>query len=190
MTLYLQTGEIPESEVDISLEVEQGLCNTMDKLLMIIHEFCNIYLECKYIPESHGCTVSSAAQLLCGLHQVMERREMEEAAESVSQHTAILTVLGLAISKHRECKLQIDILKLIFSYVCTMQATIFSHTCIAWLHIHNGICARSAIELLLVQWTDFSQVICQAMVGDGVLAAITNSLHWALDSAALTAVRT
>jgi len=99
--ISLQTGEIHESEVDISLEVQQGLCNTVDKLLMIIHEFCSIYMECKHIPEPHGCTVSSAAQLLHGLHQVMQRREREEVAESVLQHSAILTVLGSVISKHR-----------------------------------------------------------------------------------------
>ena len=123
--ISLQTGEI--HDVDISLEVEQGLCNTVDKLLMIIHEFYNIYMECKHIPEPHGCTVSSAAQLLRGLHQVMESRDREEVAESVSQHSAILTVLGSAISKHRECKLQIDTFQLNFSYACTMQVKIFSH---------------------------------------------------------------
>jgi len=155
------SGEIHESEVDIFLEVEQGLCSTVDKLLMIIHEFCNIYLECKHIPESHGCTVSSAAQLLHGLHQVMESREKEEVTKSLSRHTAILTVLALAISKHRE----------------------------SWLHIHNGIHARSAIESLLITWTDCSKAISQAVVRDGILTSITNSLHWALDCVALTAVR-
>ena len=113
-----------DPEVDISLEVQQGLCNTADKLLIIIHGFCNIYLECKHIPNSHACTVSSVAQLLCNLHRVMERREIEAVAESVSHHTAILTVLGSAVSKHRECKLLVlspgNARYMSWIYLCTL----------------------------------------------------------------------
>ena len=157
---------------------------------MIIHEFCSIYMECKHIPEPHGCTVSSAAQLLRGLHQVMESREREEVAESVSQHSAILTVLGSAISKHRECKLQVDTFSINFSLMRAQCKSKSFHTCTAWLHIHNGICARSAIESMLITWTACSKAISEAVVRGGILSSITNSLHWALDCTTLTAVRT
>ena len=156
---------------------------------MIIHEFCNIYLECKHIPEPYGCTVTSAAQLLHGLHQVMERREKEEVAKSLSRHTAILTVLALAISKHRECKFAKLLLIISSVYAQYKSRTTFFHTFVAWLHIHNGIHARSAIESLLITWTDCSKAISQAVVRDGILTSITNSLHSALDCVALTAVR-
>jgi len=115
----MHAGEIPDSEVDISLEVEQGLYNTMDKLLMMIHELCNIYLECKHIPKPHGCTISSAAQLLYGLHQVMERREKEEVAKLLSRHTAIMTVLALAISNTGNVSYKASPID--FFCACTMQ---------------------------------------------------------------------
>jgi len=162
-----------DSEVDLSLEVEQGLCNTVDKLLMIIHEFCNIYLECKHTPNSHACTVSSVAQLLCNLHRVMERREIEAVAESVSHHTAILTVLGSAVSKHRECKL------LVLSpgnarYVSWIYLyTLIQHGYTSSMAFHT----RNAIESLLIMWTDCSKVISQAMTGVGVLKAIADTLY-------------
>ena len=113
-----------DPEVDISLEVQQGLCNTADKLLIIIHGFCNIYLECKHIPNSHACPVSSVAQLLCNLPRVRERREIEAVAELVSHHTAILTVLGSAVSKHSECKLLVlspgNARYMSWIYLCTL----------------------------------------------------------------------
>ena len=105
--------------IDICLDVEQGLCETAEKLLMIIHEFCSIYLECKHVHESHSYTVSSAAQLLCDLHQTMDRREKEEVVQFVSQNGSILTMLSLAISRHRKCKLKLHCLLLYQIYFLT-----------------------------------------------------------------------
>ena len=96
--------------IDICLDLEQGLCETAERLLMMIHEFCSIYLECEHVHESHSCTVSSAAQLLCDLHQTMDKREKEEVAQFVSQNGSILIVLSLAVSKHRKCKLHLHCL--------------------------------------------------------------------------------
>ena len=103
--LVLVGEEIPI--VDICLDLEQGLCETAERLLMIIHEFCSIYLECEQVHESRSCTVSSAAQLLCDLHEIMERREKEEVAHWVSQNASILVTLSLAVSNHRKCKLHL-----------------------------------------------------------------------------------
>ena len=77
---------------------------------MIIHEFCSIYLECEHVHESHSCTVSSAAQLLCELHQIMDRREREEVSDFLSQYPSVLLMLLLAVSRHRKCKLQVHCL--------------------------------------------------------------------------------
>ena len=102
--LFVLVGaEIPE--IDICLDVEQGLCQTAEKLLMIIHEFYSIYLESEHVHESYSCTVSSAAQLLCDLHEIMDRREKEEVAQFVSQNGFILEMLLLTVSRHRKCKL-------------------------------------------------------------------------------------
>ena len=97
-------------EIDICLDVEQGLCHTADKLLMIIHEFCSIYLECEHVHESHSLTVFSATQLLYELHQIMDRKERETASEFLSQNPSILVMLLLAVSRHRKCKLQLPCL--------------------------------------------------------------------------------
>ena len=74
---------------------------------MIIHEFCSIYLESEHVHESHSCTVSSAAQLLCDLHQTMDTREKEEVAQFVSQNVSTLEVLALAVSTHRKGRIQL-----------------------------------------------------------------------------------
>ena len=103
--LVLVGEEIPI--VDMCLDLEQGLCETAERLLMIIHEFCSIYLECEQVCESPSCTVSSAAQLLCDLHEIMDRREKEEVAHWVSQNAFILVTLSLAVSNHRKCKLHL-----------------------------------------------------------------------------------
>ena len=106
MCLFLHVGE-ETPEIDICLDVEQGLFETAERLLMIIHEFCSIYLECEHIYESHSCTVSSVAQLLCDLHEIMDRREKEEVAQFVSRDASILAMLSLAVSMQRKCKLQL-----------------------------------------------------------------------------------
>ena len=98
------------SEIDLCLDIEQGLCHTAERLLMIIHEFCSIYLECEHVHESHSCTVSSAAQLMCDLHQIMDRREREEVSDFLSQYPSVLLMLLLAVSRHRKCKLQVHCL--------------------------------------------------------------------------------
>ena len=97
----MYVGEI----ITESLDVEQGLCETAERLLMIVHEFCSIYLKCEHVHESYSCTVSSAAQLLCDLHEIMDRREKEEVAQFVSQNGFILEMLLLTVSRHRKCKL-------------------------------------------------------------------------------------
>ena len=74
---------------------------------MIIHEFCSMYLECEHVHESHSCTVSSVAQLLCDLHEIMDTREREEIAHFVSCDASILATLSLAVSRHRKCKLHL-----------------------------------------------------------------------------------
>ena len=103
--LVLVGEEIPI--VDMCLDVEQGLCETAERLLMMIHEFCSIYLECEQVHESYSCTVSSAAQILCDLHEIMDRREKEEVAQFVSQDGFILVTLSLAVSNQRKCKLHL-----------------------------------------------------------------------------------
>ena len=103
--LVLVGEEIPI--VDMCLDLEQGLCETAERLLMIIHEFCSIYLESEHVHESYSCTVSSAAQLLCDLHETMEKREKEEVAQFVLHNASILVVLSLAVSNHRKCKLHL-----------------------------------------------------------------------------------
>ena len=94
-------------EIDIYLDVEQGFCDTAEKLLMIVHEFCSIYLECEHVHESHSCTVSSVAQLLCELHEIMDTKEKEKVAQFVSHDASILVTLSLAVSRHRKCELQL-----------------------------------------------------------------------------------
>ena len=104
-SVFVHVGEeIPE--INMCLAVKKGLCETADKLLMIIHEFCSMYLECEHVHESHLCTVSSAAQLLCELHEIMDTREKEEVAQFVSCDASILIILLLAVSRHRKCRLQ------------------------------------------------------------------------------------
>ena len=109
LVLFVHVGE-ETPEIDICLDVEQGLCETAEKLLMIIHEFCSMYLECEHVHESHSCTVSSVSQLLCDLHEIMDTREKEEVAQFVSRDATILGVLSLAVSKHRKCKFQLHCL--------------------------------------------------------------------------------
>lgn len=105
---YLYPGvAISEAEVDLSLQVDQGLLCTVDKLLVIIAEFNNLYLDCKQVPQSQAHTLSAVTQLLLELHQVMERREKEELAESMAKNATILTMFGLAVSKYRQCMLMI-----------------------------------------------------------------------------------
>ena len=98
---------------------EQGLCHTADKLLMIIHEFCSIYLKCEHVHESHSLTVFSTTQLLYELHQIMDRKERETVSEFLSQNPSILVMLFLAVSRHRKCKLQLPCLwKCCYSLFC------------------------------------------------------------------------
>ena len=66
-----------------------------------------MYLECEHVHESHSCTVSSAAQLLCDLHEIMDTREKEEVAQFVSRDASILIILLLAVSTNRKCKLEL-----------------------------------------------------------------------------------
>ena len=109
LVLFVHVGE-ETPEIDICLDVEQGLCHTADKLLMIIYEFCSIYLESEHVHESHSLTVFSVAQLLYELHQIMDRKERETVSEFLSQNPSILLMLLLAVSKHRKCKLQLPCL--------------------------------------------------------------------------------
>lgn len=103
LSLCMYVGE-EISEIDTCLDVKEGLCQTAERLLMIIHEFCSIYLGCEHVHESYSCTVSSAAQQLCDLHEIMDNREKEEVAEFVLQNSS---VLALAVSRHRKCRLQL-----------------------------------------------------------------------------------
>ena len=109
--VFVHVGE-ETPEIDICLDVEQGLHETADKLLMIIHEFCSIHLECEHVRESHSRTVSSVTQLLCDLHEIMDTRERKEVAQFVSHNAPILVMLTLAISRHRTCKLHAVIIPL------------------------------------------------------------------------------
>ena len=111
--VFVLVGE-ETPEIDICLDVEQGLCETADKLLMMIYEFCSIYLECEQIHESYSCTVSSVAQLLCDLHEIMDTKERKEVAQFISHDASILVTLSSAVSRHRKCKLHLYILPLSF----------------------------------------------------------------------------
>jgi len=104
--LCVHVGE-ETPEIDLNLDVEQGFCDTAEKLLMIVHEFCSMYLECEHVHESHSCIVFSASQLLCDLHKIMDTKEKEEVAQFVSQFPSILIILLLAVSTNRKCKLHL-----------------------------------------------------------------------------------
>ena len=124
--VFVLVGE-ETPEIDICLDVEQGLCETADKLLTMIHEFCSIYLECEQVHESHSCTVSSVAQLLCDLHEIMDTKEREEVAQLMSHDASMLVTLSLAVSRHRKCKLHLYYLLIL---VKLLQKLALCHYCV------------------------------------------------------------
>lgn len=74
-----------------------GLNCVVDKLLMIIAEFNNLYMECQRIPQSQAHSHSTAVGLLIELHYVLERSEREILAVNLSRNITILAMFGRAI---------------------------------------------------------------------------------------------
>lgn len=126
-------------EIDLYLDVEQGFCDTAEKLLMIVHEFCSIYLECEHVHESHSCIVSSASQLLCDLHKIMDTKEKEEVAQFVSQFPSILIILLLAVSTNRKCKLQLHYVFVLSNTSISQNRYHLAESAPVHVHHHLGV---------------------------------------------------
>ena len=98
-------NRISETKVDLSLREHQGHFCVVERCLMIITEFINLYLDCMQVPQAHTYTSSAIVKLLLELHQSVGIKGKKELADYLARNITILKKLGLAVSKYRQCKI-------------------------------------------------------------------------------------